>query len=340
MIARSALLSLAVAVSLQGGAAQAQAVTPFYKGKMIEIIVGFPPGAYNDVYSRLLASHMGKYIPGNPQFVIRNMPGAGSFLAVNHIYKSAPRDGTTIGLASPTIALDEVLETEGVRFKARELGWIGRTNSNINILATWKTSPVRTIAQAKTSEVTLSGTGVGSTTSIYPIVMNNVIGTKFKMVMGYKGSSEGMLAMERGEAEGHSSSWTSFYGMHPNWFTDGSVNVLVQFALARDPQLKEVPAAPEFAETAEQKSILEAVLSASEIGYAFFTTPGTPVDRVQMLRDAFNKTSKDPDFLAEAAKMNADIQPVPGEKLEQLVRNLGALSPTMTEKIKLALVQK
>ena len=316
-----------------------QPTAPFYKGKMIEIIVGFPPGAYNDVYSRLLASHMGRHIPGGPTFVIRNMPGAGSFLAVNHIYKNSPKDGTTIGLGSPTIALDEVLETEGVRFKAKDLGWIGRTNSNINILATWKRSAVKTIEQAKLSEVTLSGTGVGSTTSIYPIVLNNVVGTKFKMVMGYKGSNEGMLAMERGETEGHSTSWTTFYGMHPKWFSDGSVSVLVQFALSRNSQLKDVPAAPELAGTPEQKAILEAVLSATEIGYAFFTTPDTPQGRLETLRDAFNKTVRDPDFLVEAAKMTAEIQALSGEKLEQLVRNLAALSPTIRDKIKLALVQ-
>lgn len=334
------LLFLGLLLSLLGEFAYAQPVAHFYKGKTIEIIVGFPPGAYNDVYSRLLASHMGKYIPGAPTFVVRNMPGAGSFLAVNHIYKNAPKDGTTIGLGSPTIALDEVLETDGVRYKARELGWIGRTNSNINILATWKNSLVKTVEQAKTSEVTLSGTGVGSTTSIYPIVMNNIVGTKFKMVMGYKGSNEGMLAMERGEAEGHSTSWTTFYGMHPNWFVDGSVNILVQFSLARHPQLKDVPAATEFAQTPEQKSILEAVLSATEIGYAFFTTPETPSGRLEILRNSFNLATRDPEFLAEAAKMTAEIQPVSGEQLEQLVRKLGSLSPVITEKIKSALMQK
>ena len=340
MIVTRSLRFIGVLFTLHCSCAYAQLAVPFYKGKMIEIIVGFPPGAYNDVYSRLLASHMGKHIPGGPTFVIRNMPGAGSFLAVNHIYKNAPKDGTTIGLGSPTIALDEVLETEGVRFKAQELGWIGRTNSNINILATWKSSPVKTIEQAKLSEVTLSGTGVGSTTSIYPVVMNNVVGTRFKMVMGYKGSNEGMLAMERGETEGHSTSWTTFYGMHPTWFSDGSVSVLVQFALARNPQLKDVPAAPELAGSPEQKAILEAVLSATEIGYAFFTTPDTPAGRLETLRDAFNNTVRDPDFLAEAAKMTAEIQALSGEKLEQLVRNLGALPPMIKDKIKLALVQK
>ena len=317
--------------------AVAQPVTNFYKGKTIEIIVGFPPGAYNDVYSRLLASYLGRYIPGNPSIVTRNMPGAGSFVAVNHIQGTAPRDGTTIGLASPTIPLDEVLGTEGVRFRTRELGWIGRLNSNINVLATWRTSGVKTIEQARAREVTLSGTGVGSTSYIYPIVMNKVIGTKFKMILGYKGSNEGMLAMERGESEGHSTSWTTFFGTHPSWYAEGSVNILTQFALSRKPVLKEVPTAMEFAETGEQKSILRAMLLATEIGYAFFTGPNVPADRLAILREAFQKVVGDPNFLEEAAHANAEIDSKNGESLQQQVINLADTEPAMIAKIKSAL---
>ena len=317
--------------------AVAQPAAGFYKGKTIEIIVGFPPGAYNDVYSRLLASYLGRYIPGNPSIVTRNMPGAGSFVAVNHIQGTAPRDGTTIGLASPTIPLDEVLGTDGVRFRTRELGWIGRMNSNINVLTTWRTSGVKTIEQAREREVTLSGTGVGSTSYIYPIVMNKVIGTKFKLILGYKGSNEGMLAMERGESEGHSTSWTTFFGNHPGWYADGSVNMLTQFALSRKPVLKNVPTAMEFAETEEQKSILRAMLLATEIGYAFFTSPNVPADRLATLREAFQRVVADPEFLNEAARANAEIDFKNGESLQQQVVNLGDTEPAMVAKIKSAL---
>ena len=317
--------------------AVAQPAAGFYKGKTIEIIVGFPPGAYNDVYSRLLASYLGRYIPGNPSIVTRNMPGAGSFVAVNQIQGTAPRDGTTIGLASPTIPLDEVLGTDGVRFRTRELGWIGRMNSNINVLTTWRTSGVKTIEQAREREVTLSGTGVGSTSYIYPIVMNKVVGTKFKLILGYKGSNEGMLAMERGESEGHSTSWTTFFGNHPGWYADGSVNMLTQFALSRKPVLKNVPTAMEFAETEEQKSILRAMLLATEIGYAFFTSPNVPADRLSMLREAFQRVVVDPEFLNEAARANAEIDFKNGESLQQQVVNLGNTEPAMVAKIKSAL---
>jgi tripartite-type tricarboxylate transporter receptor subunit TctC len=328
------------AATIFAAAAHAQNVESFYKGKTIDVIVGFPPGAYNDVYSRLLASHMGKYIPGHPNFVIRNMPGGGSFVAVNHIYANAPRDGTVMGLGSPTLALDEALSTEGVRFKTGELGWIGRTNSNINVLATWKNSKVRTIADALQFEATLSGTGIGSTTAIYPIALNNVIGTKFKMVMGYKGSGEGMMAMERGETDGHNTSWTTFYGMHPDWFDEKKLNVIVQFALSRNPRLKDVPTALELAKDDEQRAVLRAVLLATEVGYAFFTSPGVPPARLKALRDAFAKAVKDPEFLAEAKKMNADIDPLSGEDLQRQISDLGSASPAIIAKVKVALQPK
>ena len=188
--------------SIALGAAQAQ--EPFYKGKTLELIIGYPTGGSNDVYARLLSTHLGKHIPGNPTVVARNMPGAGSFLAANHMTAVAPKDGTSIAICAPTIALDEKLGTPGVRFKTAQMNWIGRISPLINIVMIWKTSPVKTVADAQQTEVTLGGTGVGSTVSIYPTVMNNMFGTKYKLIMGYKGSSEAMLALERGEVAGHS----------------------------------------------------------------------------------------------------------------------------------------
>ena len=340
MIGLKSIIAVVTAAVVSASTAYAQSVESFYKGKTIEVIVGFPPGAYNDVYSRLLASHMGKYIPGHPGFVIRNMPGGGSFIAANHIYSNAPRDGTVMGLGSPTLALDEALATDGVRFKTGELGWIGRTNSNINVLATWNTVKVRNIDDALKMETTLSGTGIGSTTAIYPIALNNVLGTKFKMVMGYKGSGEGMMAMERGETDGHNTSWTTFYGMHPDWFDEKKLNILVQFSLARNPRLKDVPTALELAKTDEQRAVLRAVLLATEVGYAFFTSPGVPPERLKALRVAFDKAVADPEFLAEAKKMNADIDPLTGEELQRQIADLGKASPAIISKVKLALQQK
>ena len=167
------------------------AVEQFYKGKSIDVIIGYPPAGSNDTYARALARHIGKHIPGQPNVVPKNMPGAGSFLAVNNVYGVAPKDGTVLAIGAPTIALDERLGTANVRFKTAELGWVGRVDSLINIVFMWHTSKVKTFADAMKYESTLSGTGAGSTVSIYPTVMNNVFGTKFKLIMGYQGLGRG-----------------------------------------------------------------------------------------------------------------------------------------------------
>jgi len=181
-----------------GVPAAAQTPEQFYGGTNVDLVIGYPPGGSNDTYARVLARHLGKHIPGNPTVVPKNMPGAGSFLALANVYNVAPKDGSVIGIGAPTAPLDEKLGTTGVRFKAAELNWIGRIDSLINIVFMWKTARVQTIADAQKIESTLSGTGTGSTVSIFPTVMNHVLGTKFKLIMGYRGSNDAMLAVERG----------------------------------------------------------------------------------------------------------------------------------------------
>src|SRR5947209_12142447 len=247
------ILSAAAVVLLAGLNSQASAQTPeqFYAGKTIDFVIGYPTGGANDVWARLIARHIGKHIPGKPNVVPKNQPGAGSFLAVNTVYSVSPKDGTVLAIGAPTIALDEKLGTQGVRFKTAELGWVGRSDALINIVFTWQTSKVKTFADAQKYEATLSGTGAGSTVSIYPTVMNNVYGTKFKIIMGYKGSAEAMLAVERGEVEGHSTSFTALKVAHPDWVRDKKVSIFVQFSIKRHPELPDIPTAIELARTGE-----------------------------------------------------------------------------------------
>jgi tripartite-type tricarboxylate transporter receptor subunit TctC len=201
---------------------------------------------------------------------------------------------------------------------------------------TWKTTPVKTIEDAYKRETTLSGTGAGSTVSIYPNVLNHVMGTKFKLIMGYRGSSEAMLAMERGEAEGHSTSWEAVKTAHPAWLTDGSINNILQFALKRHPEMPNVPTAIEIAKTDEQRAILSAVLNATEIGASFFTTPGVPADRLAALRKAFDDTMKDPELLKDAEKTRVDIQPLTGPEVQKLIASVSDLPPGIVEKVRAA----
>jgi tripartite-type tricarboxylate transporter receptor subunit TctC len=331
------LAAISAAV-IAGAASQAPAQTPeqFYKGKSLDFVIGYPPGGSNDTFGRLVARHLGKYIPGKPNIIPKNTPGAGSFLAVNQIFNVAPKDGSVIGIGAPTLALDEKLGTQGVRFKTSEMSWVGRVDSLINIVFMWKTSPVKTFADATKIESTLSGTGAGSTVSIYPTVMNNVFGTKFKLVMGYKGSNEAMLAVERGEVEGHSTSWTALKVAHPDWIRDGSVSVLVQFALNRHPELPDIPTAVDLARNDEERAIMRAIMNAAEVGTAFFTTPGVPADRLVALRRAFDAAMKDPDLLSEAQKMRVAVSPMTGEDLQKLVAEVSNLSPELLEKVRAA----
>jgi tripartite-type tricarboxylate transporter receptor subunit TctC len=337
VIRRASLAAISAAV-IAGAASQAPAQTPeqFYKGKSLDFVIGYPPGGSNDTFGRLVARHLGKYIPGKPNIIPKNTPGAGSFLAVNQIFNVAPKDGSVIGIGAPTLALDEKLGTQGVRFKTAEMSWVGRVDSLINIVFMWKTSPVKTFADATKIESTLSGTGAGSTVSIYPTVMNNVFGTKFKLVMGYKGSNEAMLAVERGEVEGHSTSWTALKVAHPDWIRDGSVSVLVQFALNRHPELPDIPTAVDLARNDEERAIMRAIMNAAEVGTAFFTTPGVPADRLVALRRAFDAAMKDPDLLSEAQKMRVAVSPMTGEDLQKLVAEVSNLSPELLEKVRAA----
>jgi tripartite-type tricarboxylate transporter receptor subunit TctC len=335
-VRRGAIIA-AAAVSV-GASLPAAAQTPeeFYKGKSIDFVIGYPPGGSNDVWGRIMARHIGKHIPGKPTVVPKNMPGAGSFLAVNQVFNVLPKDGSVIGIGAPTMALDERLGSQGVRFKTAELNWIGRVDSLINMVFMWKTSPVQTIAEAQRREATLSGTGAGSTVSVYPTVLNNVIGTKFKLIMGYKGSNEAMLAVERGEVEGHSTSWTALKVAHPDWVRDGSAKILVQFALRRHAELSDIPTAVELGRNDEERAVLAAVMNASEVGTAFFAAPGVPADRIGALRRAFDASMKDAEFLAEVDRTRLAVNPIRGEELQKLVAEVGGLSPAIVDKVRAA----
>src|SRR5215218_3490580 len=329
---------VAVTYALLAVAPRASAQTPeqFYKGKSIDFVIGYPPGGSNDVWGRLLARHLGKHIPGNPFVVPKNTPGAGSFLAINQVFNVAPKDGTVIAIGAPTAVLDEKLGSQGVRFKTSELNWIGRVDSLINMVFTWHTSKVKTFADAQKFESTLSGTGAGSTVSIYPTVMNNVFGTKFKLIMGYRGSNDAMLAVERGEVEGHSTSWTALKVAHPDWMRDKKVSIFVQFSIKRHPELPDIPTAVDLARNDEERQILRAIMVAAEVGSAFFTTPGVPADRLTALRRAFDATMKDPEFLAAVQKATLGTSPMTGEELQKLVAEVSNLPPDLLEKVRVA----
>jgi tripartite-type tricarboxylate transporter receptor subunit TctC len=315
---------------------QAQTVEQFYHGKVIDAVVGFAAGGGNDVFMRSVAHTIGKYIPGKPSVIVRNMPGAGTFLATNAVYNTLPRDGTVIALGSTTLPLDEKFGNPGVRFKTAELNWIGRIAARVDVLMMRQDSPVKTIQDAEQISSVLAGTTVGSPVVMYPNLLNNVIGTRFKIVRGYEGTRAALLAVEKGEAEGNSTGLEALNAIHPDWIASKTVNIIVQFGLDRDPALPDVPAAIELGRNAEETAILKAVMNSTALGLSLFTAPGVPADRLTALRRAFDATMADADFLSELKTEGGSASPLPGERLQALVSEVSDLSPELTVKAKAA----
>ena len=274
--------------------APAQPVESFYEGKTITMVIAGPPAGAYDVYARLAGRYLGKYIGGNPSIVPRNMPGAGGLIAANYIFNVASRDGTVLAMLVPTFPLEEELGLSAAKYKASRFTWIGRLATAPNVTFVMNTSKVKTIADAFDKVALLSATGRSATNAIYPTVLNNVLGTKFKVVTGYEGSAAAMLAMERGEVEGHSSTYDGLKNQHEDWIRTGKVNIVVQYLLTRHPELPDVPTSAELARAPEQAMILRSVSNASEIGKFILAPPGIPQKRTGALRRAFDAMVKDP----------------------------------------------
>jgi tripartite-type tricarboxylate transporter receptor subunit TctC len=315
-------------------AAQAQSIEEFYRGKQLNMIIGYPTGGSNDIYARAVARHIGKHVPGNPTVIPRNMPGGGSLIAANHVFNVAPKDGTTLSLVAATIPLEERLGAPNVRFKVTEFNWIGRVAPSVNLTFVTSTVPVKSIEDTFKREILLGASARTSTVAIYPMVLANVIGAKFKMVMGYKSSSTAMLAMERGEVEGHSTSMEIVRSLHEDWIRDKKITILVQYALKRHPEMPDVPMSWELGRNEEEKQILRIVANATEVGKMILSTPDTPADRIQALRRAFDATVRDPAFLAELKASRVDVGPMPGEELQRLVAEVTNVSPAIIDKVK------
>jgi tripartite-type tricarboxylate transporter receptor subunit TctC len=327
-------LIIAALIALMPAVAQAQSVESFYRGKTVNVVIGYPPAGANDLYGRLVARHIGKHIPGHPTGVPRNMPGGGSLLAANHIFNVAPKDGTTLGLIVPTAPLEEKLGAANVKFKAAQFNWIGRLAPTPNVTFMNASASVKTIRDATQREAILGATGRSSTVAIYPTMLNHLLGTKFKLVMGYAGSAEAMLAMERAEVEGHSTTWEGVKSRAERQLREKTINILVQYGLARHPELPDIPTAVELGRTPEEVQALRVFANATEVGRFILSTPDTPPERIQALRRAFDAMAKDPEFIADVNAAKVDLGPLTGEELQQLVQEVANIPPPILEKVR------
>jgi tripartite-type tricarboxylate transporter receptor subunit TctC len=316
---RRSILAVVVAIITSTNAlADDKAVAAFYAKRTVIIAVGFSPGGNYDLYARLVSRHIGRHIPGNPTVIVQNMPGAGSRRLANTLANTGPFDGTMIGLPNQGIAMDQALGTAGVKFDARKFNWIGSPIEDNNVFWGWHTNPVKTIEDAKQREFVVGATGPGSPTTYYPRIMNELLGTKFKVVSGYPGSNELDIAIERGEVGGRVVSWTSLK-ITADWIKTGKANVMLQFGLRKSAELPKVRTLQELAANAKHREIFEFLCLVPAMGRPFFMPPGAPAERVAAIRQAFAATMKDPAFVDDVRRARLDISPLTGAEIAKVV---------------------
>ena len=331
--------AVATALLLVGIAATAEAADPvadFYKGKQIRLLVSTPAGGIYDTLGRLMARHWGRLIPGNPTIVVENMPGASGLTAANYLANSAPRDGTVVVSAQSSVPLAEVLGKEGVRFKANDLTWIGSVSRETFIAYLYyKTAKIQTLDDTLQTEVVFGGQSPGSASIDMAIVARNLFGFKLKIVTGYPGSTQTKLAMEKGEIDGvFANGWSDLKTSQPDWLRDKTVRILVQHGLTRHPELPDVPLLLDWAKKPDDRQLLEVLLGRNEFSKPYFGPAGVPAERLAALRLAFERTMTDKDFLADAARVHADIDsPMTGSDLALAVARMSETPRPIVDRI-------
>jgi tripartite-type tricarboxylate transporter receptor subunit TctC len=313
--------SLACAVLLTGAAnASAQSVEEFYKGRPINMLIGGGAGGGYDVYYRALARHLSKHIPGQPNIIPRNQPAASGLAAAAALYTTAEKDGATIGAFPNNVPMDPLFGNPGARYDALKLNWIGSIGKLQNVCATWHTSPIKTIEQAQQREVIVAAAAAPTNTAIMPRVLNALLGTKFKPIIGYDPGAGLTMAIERGEAEGICGlSWSTMKASRPHWIREKLLNVIVQMGIDKLADLPTVPAALDLVSDPVKKQVLTLILIRQEPGRPVAAPPGVPADRLAALRRAFELTMKDPEFIADAEKLQMEIEPLNAAAIDKLL---------------------
>jgi tripartite-type tricarboxylate transporter receptor subunit TctC len=301
----------------------------FFRGKTITIVIGSGPAGSYDNFGRLAARHFSRFVPGNPNVVAQNMPGAGSIQTANFIYNIGPKDGTALGLMSPSTTVMQTFP--GARYEAARFRWIGRINSNTNVTFVRSDAPVRSIEDARNHEVKLGATAPSSPLAFQTRLMNQVAGTKFHMILGYIDAAASMLAVERGEVDGGSVAWNTLKTARPQWIETGFVKVILQYGLTPNPELPNVPLAGDIVQTESARRLMSVFMNAADVGYSLMAAPETPQDRVDTLRTAFQAMVVDPQYLEDAGKIENSISPLGGAELEKMIRDTSVISPEIRE---------
>jgi tripartite-type tricarboxylate transporter receptor subunit TctC len=324
------IAALAGACACGASGAAAQPAEQFYRGRTLTMVISVGGGEGFDLNARVVAKHLGRHIPGNPSIVAKNMPGAGHVLAANYMFTEAAKDGSIICAISPSIITHQLLDGRGVRYDVGKYQWLGASDFGNQAVYSWAATGVRTFNDLVTREVLTGATGAGAYNMLYPTLMNNLLGTRLKIVAGYKSTKELEFALQRGEVElraGHSLS--TIKALYGDWLRDRKINIIAQAGPQRDPEFAEVPLLTEFAKTEEVRRIFELFEVDLAVGRPFMAPPGVPADRLALLRDAFERTMQDPAFRADAAKAALDIHPVTAAAVTRTIQNATATPPDL-----------
>jgi tripartite-type tricarboxylate transporter receptor subunit TctC len=310
----------------------AQASEPVYSGKQISMVIANGAGGAYDIYARILATYLSRHIAGNPAIIAQNMPIAGGMQATNWAYTAAPKDGSVVLATFNSLLAEPLYGNPGARYDPREFEYIGSISPQQNVCATWHTNPVKTVAQAKTQQVIVPATGSSSDSAILPKILNALLGTKFKVVLGYS-TTDARLAVERGEADGVCGlSWSTLKVASPEWIQKKLLNILVQTGTRPQPDLPDVPLLVDLVSSPDDKKAVEILSFQQEMGRPFLMPPGTPNDMVTIMRRAFDDTVQDPAFLADAHRAFLEVDPMTGERMEQLVKGAYAMPKALLQR--------
>ena len=312
--------------------AEAQTPETFFKGKTINLVIGFTAGGNYDLYARLLAEFMPKHIPGQPQMIVQNRPGAGSLNAATYVISVQPSDGLSIGLTANALPLDQLLEGDNAKVDMKKVRWLGNLVELTSAVTVWQTAPAKTLDDMKKTEVVFGSTGPSGETYVVPIVINDILGTKIKMVTGYPGINEVMLAVERGEIHGRSGSWSNVQ-QKPDWIAEKKIIPLLQIGVRKHPDLANLPMFVDLAVGEENKKVAELISAVVAISRAPYLAPNTPEDRVSALRTAFDATMKDPDFIKTAKERNMELSPSTGAEVETQLNRVLTVTPQIVARL-------
>lgn len=329
------MVGLICALGLISGTRDAAEQSPaeFYKDRQMTLVIGFNVGGAFDPYGRTLARHMPKYLPGSPSFIVRNMQGAGSVNAANYIYNRAPKDGSELGLIAGTAPLEPLFGILPTQFESQKFTWIGSANAEVGSCFAWHESPIKTVQDLFSREM-ITG-AAGSTTVSFPEALNDVLGTKLRLVKGYPGVAAVWVAMERREVEGACGMiYSSLRAAHPDWLTDGKVRTLIQIGYRKNPKLPDVPFVMDLAKTEEERQVFNLLFGWTVMGRPFIAPPGIPADRTTALRRAFDSTMKDAAFRQDAEKMRIDIDPLTGAEIDVFLAAIYKTPKPVVEKAK------